>query len=340
MRIKARHRLAALALCATASCAQAQAPLFRAYLSVTGADTNPCTLAAPCRLLPRAISVVQPGGEVWMLDSGNFNSTTVTVDRGVTILSIPGAEGSVVGNNGSALAIATSAPVALRNVTLLPLAGTSAPDGIVKAGPGRLVLQDCNLAGFSFSGLRASGAADVSVFRSVFRDNGAAIVAIDGATLWVADSTFVNNANRGIFATAQADRTITRATLVRSSVRGSSNAVVGAALSDTAKVELNVAENHLEGLGPFLPGVEMSAVAGGAVEGAVTGNTVSRFSHGISFVAQAPSRLTVAGNRLSGNDVGLKIGGTGQAFSSGTNFVQGNATNLEVTGVLATPGGT
>jgi len=34
-----------------------------------GNDSNPCTLVAPCRLLPAAIAAVINGGEVWMLDS-------------------------------------------------------------------------------------------------------------------------------------------------------------------------------------------------------------------------------------------------------------------------------
>ena len=33
----------------------AQAQLFRSYLSSTGNDANPCTVQAPCRLLPAAL---------------------------------------------------------------------------------------------------------------------------------------------------------------------------------------------------------------------------------------------------------------------------------------------
>ena len=38
--------------------ATAQAQLFRAYLASDGNDANACTLAAPCRLLPAALTAV------------------------------------------------------------------------------------------------------------------------------------------------------------------------------------------------------------------------------------------------------------------------------------------
>src|SRR3954467_7948716 len=80
-----RHHLVAAAL-AVLACGSAQAQLFRAYLSSSGSDANPCTVAAPCRLLPAALNAVANGGEVWMLDSANFNQATVAVAKSVSIL--------------------------------------------------------------------------------------------------------------------------------------------------------------------------------------------------------------------------------------------------------------
>ena len=75
--------------------ASAEAQLFRAYLASDGNDTNPCTLPQPCRL-PAALAAVENGGEIWMLDSANYNTGPVNVAKSVTILAIPGAVGSVV----------------------------------------------------------------------------------------------------------------------------------------------------------------------------------------------------------------------------------------------------
>ena len=55
----------------------AHAQLFRAYLASDGSDTHPCTLAQPCRLLPAALAAVASGGEIWMLDSANYNTDVV-----------------------------------------------------------------------------------------------------------------------------------------------------------------------------------------------------------------------------------------------------------------------
>ena len=67
-----------LALLAMLACSAVQAQLFRAYLSVNGNDANPCTLQLPCRLLPAALTAVNAGGDIWMLDSANYNTAPVT----------------------------------------------------------------------------------------------------------------------------------------------------------------------------------------------------------------------------------------------------------------------
>src|SRR4051812_8876772 len=79
----------------------AHAQLFRAYIASFGADTNPCTVAAPCRLLPAAIAAVKDGGEIWLLDSANFNSGAVTINKNVSIQAVPGQVGSVVAFGGA-----------------------------------------------------------------------------------------------------------------------------------------------------------------------------------------------------------------------------------------------
>ena len=59
--------------------------IFRAYVSSTGNDANPCTLPQPCRLLPAALAVTDDGGEVWMLDSANYNTNFVTIGKSVSM---------------------------------------------------------------------------------------------------------------------------------------------------------------------------------------------------------------------------------------------------------------
>src|SRR6188474_1150342 len=96
-------RGASVLLAASVLSLSVQAQQFRAYLDPSGSDANPCNLSQPCRLLPAAIASVASGGEIWLLDSANYNVGPVNVNKSVTILAIPGAVGSVVALGGNAI---------------------------------------------------------------------------------------------------------------------------------------------------------------------------------------------------------------------------------------------
>jgi Right handed beta helix region len=153
--------------------ATANAGLFRAYLSVSGNDANPCTLPAPCRLLPAALAAVASGGEIWMLDSANYNTTTVTIAQPVTILAVPGALGSVVATGGGdGIAInGANAIVTLRNLVFVNLF-TSA-NGIEFVNGIQLTVEDCEISNMGNDGIHVSagGNSIVTVKNTVLRDN-------------------------------------------------------------------------------------------------------------------------------------------------------------------------
>ena len=126
----------------------AHAGLFRAYLAANGSDINPCTVSAPCRLLPAALNAVNDAGEIWILDSANYNTATVTIAKSVTILAIPGAVGSFVSTgSGAALTInaATPAKVLLRNLVIVPY-GTPG-SGVEFVGGSNLTVDHCTFTG-------------------------------------------------------------------------------------------------------------------------------------------------------------------------------------------------
>jgi hypothetical protein len=75
---------------------------------------------APCRLLPAALAVVNTGGEIWMLDSANYNTSTVFITKTVSILAVPGSVGSVRAIGGAAISITVPSVVALRNLVIVP----------------------------------------------------------------------------------------------------------------------------------------------------------------------------------------------------------------------------
>ena len=168
--------------CAAALCAAsiANAGLFRSYLSFNGLDTNPCTVQQPCRLLPAALTAVNDGGEIWMLDSANYNTAPVTITKGVKIFAIPGALGSIVGSSGDALVINTANDVTLRNVQILNF--NAGANGINIQNAGAVHIEKTSIDGFtnaSTACIRLDSTATVRVY---------------------VDDSFIRHCNIGIFA--------------------------------------------------------------------------------------------------------------------------------------------
>jgi hypothetical protein len=151
------------------SCA-ADAQLFRAYLASDGSDANPCTLTAPCRLLPAALAAVASGGEIWMLDSANYNTATVTLDKSVTILAIPGVVGSIVsvGTAGIRVPAGPSLKVVLRNLSFVRLPGSGFA-GVDVLGS-TVSIEGCVVAGMPGFGISIT-AGTVRLSDSIVRNN-------------------------------------------------------------------------------------------------------------------------------------------------------------------------
>jgi len=189
----------------------AQAQLFRSYVSSTGNDANPCTVQAPCRLLPAALAAVKDGGEVWMLDSANFNTSPVVITKSVSILAIPGALGSVVGSDGDAIEINTAGVnVTLRNLKILNFSGGL--NGINMTNGASLKVEGCEVAGFatnSYAGIKVNTPAKVTIVDTIVRDNFGGIWFDNGSTGDVARTTVVGNEYVGIWARPTVDSTVT-----------------------------------------------------------------------------------------------------------------------------------
>ena len=63
----------------------------RTFVSPTGSDSNPCTLALPCRNLQAALNQTNPGGEISILGTAGYSGgATLTIDRAISIVN-PGA---------------------------------------------------------------------------------------------------------------------------------------------------------------------------------------------------------------------------------------------------------
>jgi hypothetical protein len=148
-------------------------------------------LAAPCRLLPAALTAVNADGEIWILDSANYNTGPVAINKGVTILAGPGVVGSVVASGGDALTISGAGfRVILKNLVFVNLGGGT--NGVnFTAGSSSLTVQDSSFSGLSvgvnFNGSSSRG----QVYNSTFNRNttGVQVTGIFN----IQDSQFANN---------------------------------------------------------------------------------------------------------------------------------------------------
>src|ERR1700734_1668300 len=99
--------------------APAHAQATRTWISGVGDDANPCTRTAPCATFAGAFAQTAAGGEIAVLDPGDFGP--LTIDRALTV------DGRALGelagiqlDGGSAITIAAGPgdAVVLRGLTL------------------------------------------------------------------------------------------------------------------------------------------------------------------------------------------------------------------------------
>jgi hypothetical protein len=190
-------RAAVPALAALAVAGAADAGLFRAYISVNGLDANPCTLQQPCRLLPRAINVIDAGGEVWMLDSANYNTGPMIISKSVSVLATPGTLGSIIGTGGVALMVnAPGGEIALRNLKIRNLDSDQSAIMVLQAS--KLTIDRCEITGFSTAdrgGVLVWAPTETLIVDSLVRDNNVGVWFDYGATATISRTTFSGNGN-------------------------------------------------------------------------------------------------------------------------------------------------
>ena len=251
-RILLRIALGAPLLAATAANAQ----LFRAYLASDGNDANPCTLAQPCRLLPAALTAVASGGEIWMLDSANYNTATVAIAKSVSILAVPGAVGSVVAVGGPAISIAASSlTVALRNLVIVPLPGGGGTFGVHMTGASVLTIEHSLIANLSSNGVYVAGTGKVKVADTIIRNNSAVAVALqNGASGTISRTQMLGNGSGGILALSTA-ATTTTVSMSDSVISGGIDAAVALCGVPGAVAEVFVTRSTIEGAGSGLRSV-------------------------------------------------------------------------------------
>jgi len=146
--------LLAMALACSVFAAPAQALRARVFVSKTGADVGTCSFSAPCQSLDYALSGVEPGGEITILDSGGYNPITIT--QGVTITVPPGVEAGIAAASGvNAITIngTSAATITLRGLTLEGSGVGAHGIFLTSSGGGTLNIIDTVVKDFNNSGI-------------------------------------------------------------------------------------------------------------------------------------------------------------------------------------------
>ena len=146
---------AALALAVTLPAVQAQAQSIRTFVSTAGSDSNPCSLAQPCRHFSAAVAATAVGGEVDALDPGAYGSFTIS-----HAITIEGQGWSYVASpsNGNAITINAGAGdnIKIHGVSLNGV-GTTSSNGIVFNAGGSLTVTDCVAQNFNGTATTGNG---------------------------------------------------------------------------------------------------------------------------------------------------------------------------------------
>jgi len=307
-------------------CSSAQAALFRAYLASDGNDANPCTLQAPCRLLPAALNAVADGGEIWMLDSANFNTVPVNITKSVSILAVPGVVGSVVATGGNAINIsALSVNVALRNLVVVPLPGGGGVHGISLSGAGsRLTVEHCLIAGLPNTGILATSTTTLNIENSTIRGNVFGVIVRSGASATVTRAVITGNSDTGIWVNAESASTTTIADISESTISGGSWGITVNSSAGTAVARASLRNSSIVQTGT---GATAQSTAAALVTLAASNNVFSNNNFGLvaNFTG---SRILASGNTVSNNNVGLRNNG-GLFEVAGNNAVRANVAETQ-----------
>ena len=304
--------------------AAAHAQLFRTYIAPDGVDSNPCTLAAPCRLLPAALATVIDGGEIWMLGSANYNTGPVNIAKSVTILAVPGALGSVVALGGNAIDIATAGvKVSLRNLVIVPFIGGGGTNGINMTAGTSLTVENCLIANLPGTGIIANGVMDVLVTDTTVRGNGTHGLFIEnGARATVTRTTVSRNANNGISVRGNTASTTTTADIADSTISTNNNGMFAQSSNAGAVVKVSVRDSRVVGNVNF--GVAAQSNVGALVTVSASNNIISNNDYGILAVSTG-TRVWASGNTVSDNGYGLFNSNLALFESAGDNAVRNNS---------------
>jgi hypothetical protein len=294
---------------AVAALASAQAHAAgRTFVSGQGLDTNPCSLAAPCRTLAAALAATSSGGEIIVLTTAGYGP--VTIGQSVAIIAPPGVTAYIPASGGPAITVNGSGiSVVLEGLDIDLFGGAT---GILFQNGATLSLDRIEINGSGGSGggnnIQHNAANGVlTMANSVLRRGGNCFVAQSSSPSSPALTTIVNSRAEGCYMgfVAQANSVV------------SISQTVAAGTSPTS---ISICYADFAALGTGVLGLD-SVVATNCELGVGSGP--------INYPG-IPT-VTVSNSLVTGNETGVESyedsSGPAKGFTYGNNRVFGNASN-------------
>jgi hypothetical protein len=150
----------------------ASAQATRTWVSGVGDDVNPCSRTAPCKTFAGAISKTAKNGIINVIDPGGFGAVTIT--KSITIDGTPFLAGVLgAGTNGITVNITdptdTASAVILRGLDIEGI--TTGLSGVNILSAKRVIIDHCNIFGYSTAGVRIVTSAALPTINVMIRNS-------------------------------------------------------------------------------------------------------------------------------------------------------------------------
>jgi len=297
----------------------AHAQFSETWVSHAGSEANDCSQPAPCLSLGRALLHTNAGGQINIMDAGNFG--TVKIEKSVKIVNDSAGttalccSAPIVSFNPTTVALVwiTAGPndvVTLRGLTLGNSDGFAQEYGVLISNAHQVNIEKCTIRGETLPAValapNANGGTLASSINLKIEDTavtgsaaGAKITSVPGVpvNVSISGSSFQNNTGAGIRADGTGGGAITVVVSDSNVSLNASNGIL-ALSGPSGSVRLNVAHSVIASNGLF--GVQSNQSSGGTAAVTVNASTITDNGSGAVGSFGGGTLLTFGDNRIAG----------------------------------------
>lgn len=182
-------------LIALVSALDAGATAQRTFVASNGSDSDPCSLAAPCRSFGAAIAQTNDGGEVIVLDSAGYGAATIT--KSVSIIAPSGVYAGISVFSGDGVTI--NDPNAIVVLRGLAINGQGGEVGIAISAATEVHVENVTVSNMGASGIYLNANAPLLIKDSIVRSNGGHGIGIYNGTATLSNVRSDRNQGSGLY---------------------------------------------------------------------------------------------------------------------------------------------